>query len=48
MEKMFKELDILESFYNRNIINLEEYFKIKSSLIDSYRPKPEQNDDLPF
>lgn len=48
MDKMFEELDVIESFYNRNIINLEEYLKIKSSLIDSYKPKSKENGDLPF
>ena len=48
MEYMFKNLDILESWFNNGIINLDQYFKIKSSIIDYYRPKKEENGDLPF
>ena len=48
MEQLFKELEFIESLYNRNIINLEEYFKIKSSIVDYYKPKEDNKGDLPF
>jgi hypothetical protein len=50
MEKMFDDLEILERWYKSSIINIDEYFKIKSSIVDFYNPKKKQNneDDLPF
>lgn len=47
MEEMFKELDILESWYERGFITLSKYFEIKSAIVDSYKPKKD-NGDLPF
>lgn len=50
MEELFKDIDKLEEFFNKNFITLEEYLKIKSSIVDSYKPnfKNSEYDDLPF
>ena len=50
MEALFKEMLILENWYNNGIINLEDYLKIKSNIVDYYKPKNKQTDvdDLPF
>lgn len=50
IEEMFKNIDILEDFYNKGFINIEEYYKIKSNIIDFYKKYKENKDDgdLPF
>lgn len=49
IEEMFKNIDILEDFYNKGFINIEEYLKIKSNIIDFYKNKENKDDgDLPF
>ena len=50
MEELFNSIDILEKWWNNGIISLEDYLKIKSSLVDYYRPhqEKESEDDLPF
>ena len=47
---MFKELDILERWYNLNFVNVEQYFQIKSSIVDFYRPKNKETKEgeMPF
>lgn len=50
MEDLFKDIDKLEEFFNKNFITLEEYMKIKSNIVDYYKPKFKYSiyDDLPF
>lgn len=47
---MFRELDIIEIFFNKSYITLEEYLKIKSSIIDHWRgiDQKDLTEDLPF
>lgn len=45
LEEMFRELKILEDWYERNIITLSDYFKIKSSIVDSYKFVPKKEGD---
>lgn len=48
MENLFRNLDILESWYNLNIIDLDEYLRIKSNIVDVYRNEPKEDNKLPF
>lgn len=51
MENLFKDIDKLEEFFNKNFITLEEYMKIKSNIVDYYKPQfkySEDDNDLPF
>lgn len=50
MEDLFKDIDKLEEFFNKNFITLEEYMKIKSNIVDYYKSefKYSEDDDLPF
>lgn len=49
MDNFYRDLQILENWYNNSIINLEEYFKIKSSIVDFYlKHKENEEGDLPF
>lgn len=50
MEELFRDIETLENWYNNSIINLEEYLKIKSNIVDFYKPKNEttEENDLPF
>ena len=50
MEDLFKDIDKLEEFFNKKFITLEEYMKIKSNIVDYYKPKFKNSeyDDLPF
>lgn len=51
MEDLFKDIDKLEEFYNKNFITLEEYMKIKSNIVDYYKSQfkySEDDNDLPF
>lgn len=49
MEELFKDIDKLEEFFDKNFITLEDYFKIKSNIIDYYKPiKNSEEDNLPF
>lgn len=50
MEELFKDIDKLEEFFNKNFITLEEYMKIKSNIVDYYKSefKYSTEDDLPF
>jgi len=46
---MFRDLEILENWFNNGIINLDTYYKIKSSIVDFYKPKSKEKEgDLPF
>lgn len=45
-EELFNNLDVLEKWYELNIVNLEEYMKLKSNVIDIFRHK--LNEELPF
>jgi len=47
VEEMFKDLDRLDHFYNKNYINLSEYFEIKHKIIEKYRPNTEQKEKEP-
>lgn len=50
MEELFRDIDKLEEFFNKNFIALEEYMKIKSNIVDYYKSKIKysEEDDLPF
>lgn len=55
MEEMFKYLDQLEEFYNKDFISLDNYYHIKECIIESYRPAKKNDNnvssddsDLPF
>lgn len=50
MEDLFKDIDKLEEFFNKNFVNLEEYMKIKSNIVDYYKSEFKYSDeeDLPF
>lgn len=50
MDKMFRDLEIIENWFNNGILNLDEYYKIKSNIVDFYKPKTEkkQDEELPF
>lgn len=51
MEDLFKDIDKLEEFFNKNIVTLEEYMKIKSNIVDYYKSEfkySEDDNDLPF
>ena len=50
INEMFRELDIIEIFYTKNYITLEEYLKIKSTIIDHWRGinQKDLTEDLPF
>ena len=50
MEELFNDLDFLEKLFTKGIINLEDYFKIKSSLVDYHKNNlnKSNDDDLPF
>lgn len=51
MENLFKDIDKLEEFFNKNFITLEEYMKIKSNIVDYYKSQfkySEDDNDLPF
>lgn len=51
MEDLFKDIDKLEEFFNKNFITLEEYRKIKSNIVDYYKSQfkySEDDNDLPF
>lgn len=51
MEDLFKDIDKLEEFFNKNFITLEEYMKIKSNIVDYYKSQfkySEDDNDLPF
>lgn len=50
MEQLFKDLEVLEKWYNSSILNIDEYFQIKSSIVDFYNPKKQENkeNELPF
>lgn len=51
MEELFKDLDILEEWYNKNYITLEMYMKIKSNICDYYKEKRDskkEEGNLPF
>lgn len=36
MCELYNELDVIEIFYEKGYITLEEYYKIKSKMIDNY------------
>ena len=48
MEDMFKEIEILERWFNNGIVNLEQYYRIKSNIVDFYNPRDNTEGDLPF
>lgn len=49
MEEMFKYLDYLEEFYKKGFISLDNYYLIKETIIESYRPvKVSEESDLSF
>lgn len=50
MEHLFKDIAVLENWYDNGIINLEDYLKIKSNIVDFYKPKTEtyESNELPF
>lgn len=43
IHEMFKQLDILEEWYNENFITLEEYFNIKHRITENCKKKIELN-----
>lgn len=49
-KEMFEDLEVLEKWYKNNIINLEKYFELKSSIVDFYTPKKDKvtGDNMPF
>lgn len=47
-EELFKNIEILEKWYEMSIINLQQYYKLKSNLIDCFLKKPFSAEDLPF
>ena len=50
MEELFRDIDKLEEFFNKNFITLEEYMRIKSNIVDYYKSKNKysEEDYLPF
>ena len=36
MCELYNKLDLIEIFYEKGYITLEEYYKIKSKIIDNY------------
>lgn len=38
-EEFFKDLDILEQWYDKNYLTLDMYMKIKSNICDCFRKK---------
>ena len=47
-EELFKNIEILEKWLEMSIINLKQYYKLKSNLIDCFMNKPFSSEDLPF
>lgn len=45
MEDLFKDIDKLEEFFNKNFIKLEEYMKIKSKIVDYYKSEFKYSED---
>lgn len=48
MEDMFKEIETLQCWFNNGIVNLEQYYQIKSNIVDFYKPCDNTEGDLPF
>ena len=49
--ELFEDLEILEKWYKKGILLLEDYFKLKSSIVDWYREqeiKKNDEDYIPF
>ena len=40
-EELFKNLKILEEFYNKEFVDLQQYYEIKSNIIDNFLEKKE-------
>ena len=47
-EELIKNIEVLDKWFEMNIINLKQYYKLKSNLIDCYLKKPFSSEDLPF
>ena len=49
-DEFFEYLHTLEKWYNLNILNLSDYMKIKSNIVDVFmnNTKKQDDDDLPF
>lgn len=47
-EELIKNIEVLEKWYEMSIINLKQYYKLKSNLIDYFMNKPFSSEDLPF
>lgn len=43
IEAMFTELEVLENWYNENLITLNEYFDIKHRITENCKKKLELN-----
>lgn len=51
MEDLFDNLEILEKWFNNGVVKLDDYFILKSNLVDYYVNKKKENKDdgdLPF
>ena len=47
-EELIKNIEVIDKWFEMNIINLKQYYKLKSNLIDCYLKKPFSCEDLPF
>lgn len=51
MGALFDNLEILEKWFTNGVVKLDDYFKLKSNLVDYYVNKKKENKDdgdLPF
>lgn len=50
IEAMFSLIESIEQMYKIDIINLEDYYKLKSNIVDKYQElnKKQCNEELPF